>query len=107
MTEMPANDNLEVRLEDLWRDPRNWRWNLIYACKDDPRTIVRNRWLFGWTWNFAHPRVFRTMAFVILVVVGPALAVAALALPGLAVLVVAIVSVVFVLRMAHRIASRE
>ena len=107
MTEPLTEDSGDVRLEDLWRDDRNWRWNLIYACKDDPRTIVRNRWLFGWTWNFAHPHVFRTMAAVVLVVVGPALAAAALDLPGPAVLAVASVSVLFVLRVAHRIASRR
>ena len=41
--------------ENLRLDPENWRLGVIYVCREDPRVIVRNRWLFGWTWNFGNP----------------------------------------------------
>jgi hypothetical protein len=42
-------------LEQLWRDPANWKSGLIYYCQGDPRVIVprRPKWR-GWTINFAH-----------------------------------------------------
>ena len=42
-------------LEQLWRDPANWKSGLIYYCQEDPRVIVpeRRKW-GGWTVNFAH-----------------------------------------------------
>ena len=44
--------------EQLRLDDRHWKLGVIYWCKNDPRVIVRNRWLFGWTWNFGNPHVF-------------------------------------------------
>ena len=52
--------------QNLWSDSRHWALGIIYSCREDPRVIVRNRFVVGWTWNFAHPRVFPTMgAFVL------------------------------------------
>ncbi len=95
------------RPEELRRDASNWRWSFIYSCPDDPRTIVRNRWVFGWTWNFGHARVFRTMALVMFLAVGPTLAAVALRAPGYVVAAAMVASTIIVLRIAHGIASSE
>ena len=44
--------------EALRSDPDHWRWGVFYYCPQDPRLIVRNNFVFGWTWNFSHPWVF-------------------------------------------------
>jgi uncharacterized membrane protein len=107
VTERHIHDHDQApNVDDLWRDDRHWRWNLIYACKEDPRPIVLNRWRFGWTWNFGHPHVFGVLAVVMLVAVGPAVAVAALGWPESTVIAVAAVSFATVIWAAHRIASR-
>ena len=49
------------QVQDLWKDSRNWVLWVIYSCREDPRVIVGNRFFVGWTWNFGHPQVFRTM----------------------------------------------
>ncbi len=40
------------------KDDANWMFGVIYFCRDDPRVIVRNRFSFGWTWNFGHRGVW-------------------------------------------------
>ena len=95
------------RPEELRRDAGNWRWGILYSCADDPRVIVRNRFVFGWTWNFGHPRVVPTMAFVMLLAVGPTLGAVALGAPWYAVAGAMIASTIVVLRIAHGIASGE
>lgn len=95
------------RPEELRRDVSNWRWGIFYSCSDDPRVMVRNRWVFGWTWNFGHPRVFRAMAFMVLLATGPTLAVVALGAPWYAVAGAMIASTIIVLRIAHGSASSE
>jgi uncharacterized membrane protein len=49
----------DPHLEELWKDPKNWRWKVFYYCKEDPRLLVpkRLRWT-GWTVNFAHPKAW-------------------------------------------------
>jgi len=44
--------------EAMRTDPKNWKWGIIYYCPEDPRMIVRQRLPIGWTWNFAHPKVY-------------------------------------------------
>jgi len=55
------------KLEQLWRDPVNWKRGLIYSCKDDPRIVVpkKQKWR-GWTINFAHRRATPTLILMIL-----------------------------------------
>ena len=60
------------RYETLRRDHKHWTLGVIYHCKDDPRIIVRNLAPFGWTWNFAHPRVFPAIAAAAAGFLGPA-----------------------------------
>ena len=46
-----------TRIEELWTDPGNWTWGVIYHCPEDPRVIVPRRWRWGgWTLNFGHPK---------------------------------------------------
>ena len=54
-------------LEQLWRDPVNWKRGLIYSSKDDPRIVVpkKQKWR-GWTINFAHRRATPTLILMIL-----------------------------------------
>jgi uncharacterized membrane protein len=54
-------------LEQLWSDPANWKYGLIYLCKEDPRIWVpkRQKWR-GWTLNFAHRRSIPALIFCIL-----------------------------------------
>ena len=60
------------KLEQLWRDPVNWKRGLIYSCKDDPRIVVpkKQKWR-GWTINFAHRRATPTLILMILAAVLP------------------------------------
>ena len=70
------------KLEQLWRDPVNWKRGLIYSCKDDPRIVVpkKQKWR-GWTINFAHRRATPTL---ILMILAAGLPVFLLAIFGLA-----------------------
>lgn len=58
--------------EVMRKDPANWKFGIVYFCPDDPRVIVRQRLLFGWTWNFANPWVIPGIFAAILVFAGPA-----------------------------------
>ena len=44
--------------ERLRTDDAHWTLGVIYRCSADPRVIVRNRFRFGWTWNFGHRSVW-------------------------------------------------
>jgi hypothetical protein len=70
-------------LEQLWRDPANWKLGLFYICKDDPRVIVpkRQKWR-GWTINLAHRRAVPFFILVLLVICLPLYFVALAGLVG-------------------------
>lgn len=53
-------------------DPANWTLGVIYRCAGDPRVVVRNLLPFGWTWNFAHRRVWPGIGLAIVTLLGPA-----------------------------------
>jgi hypothetical protein len=56
----------------LWNEPKNWKWGLVYICKDDPRVIVpkKPKWA-GRTLNFAHRKAFLVLFFTILTAAMP------------------------------------
>ncbi len=57
--------------ESLRQDPQHWHLGVLYACRNDPRVVVRHRWLIGWSWNFANPWAAPAMLAAALAVVGP------------------------------------
>lgn len=59
------------RYEAMRTDPANWTLGVVYRCADDPRIVVRNLLPFGWTWNFAHRRVWLAIALAIFALLGP------------------------------------
>ena len=59
--------------EALRQDPKHWRLGVLYACRDDPRVVVRNLWPIGWTWNFANPWTIPALLAAVLAVLGPSL----------------------------------
>ncbi len=59
--------------ERLRSDDSHWNFGIIYHCREDPRIVVRNRWILGWTWNFSNPAVFPAILGAILLVLGPSL----------------------------------
>jgi hypothetical protein len=61
-----------AEIEACWRDPKNYKWGLIYYCRADPRAIVprRYKWM-GWTVNFARPSAIPTVGFLLAVLVVP------------------------------------
>ena len=62
----------ENEINELWKDPGNWRAVFVYYCKDDPRVIVHKRLkIMGWTLNFAHPWAIPTLILTILCVLLP------------------------------------
>jgi len=62
----------ENEINELWKDPRNWRVAFVYYCKDDPRVIVPKRLkITGWTLNFAHPWAIPTLILIIIAVLAP------------------------------------
>ena len=62
----------ENEINDLWKDPQNWRGIFIYYCRDDPRIIVPKRLrITGWTLNFAHPWAIPTLILIIVGVIAP------------------------------------
>ena len=92
--------------QNLWNDSRHWALGIIYSCREDPRVIVRNRFVVGWTWNFAHPRVFPTMGAFVLFFLAPGATLFAFGIFNLPLLIGATVAALAVLVViAHRIAS--
>ena len=81
----------------LWRDSRSWVLGIIYFCREDPRVIVRNRYLVGWTWNFGHPWVFPTMAAFALFALAPGAALFALGMLNVPLLIGVTVAAITVL----------
>lgn len=52
--------------DPLWADPANWRFGVIYFCRQDPRIIVPKRLkAMGWTINFARPMALPVLALMI------------------------------------------
>ncbi len=92
--------------EALRTDKKNWTFGVIYACRDDPRVIVRNRLPIGWTWNFAHPFVWPVLLASTVFVLAPA---AVLWLAGvinpLTIMLATTASVLVLVGIAHHIAS--
>ena len=58
--------------EALRIDKRHWKFGIIYACRADPRVIVRNRFVVGWTWNFGHPWALPLLFSFVVIALGPA-----------------------------------
>ena len=51
-------------------DPLNWKWGVFYFNPKDSRSIVPKRMkTFGWTVNFAHPKVWLGLALMVLILV--------------------------------------
>jgi uncharacterized membrane protein len=53
--------------DNMAKDPRNWK-GIVYFNKKDPRLIVRKLYpVRGWTFNFASPYSFITMAAIVII----------------------------------------
>lgn len=81
----------------LWKDGRSWVLGIIYFCREDPRVIVRNRYLVGWTWNFGHPWVFPTMGAFAIFALAPGAALFALGILNVPLLIGVTVAAIAVL----------
>ena len=57
--------------EILRADDQHWRFGIIYSCGADPRVVVRNQFLFGWTWNFGHRWALPAILAAALFAIGP------------------------------------
>lgn len=92
--------------EALRNDPQHWRLGVVYRCKRDPRVIVRNLFVFGWTWNFGHKLVAPAILAAVFVFLAPTYLLAATGnLTAVALLIVATLSLTVILMAAHHIAS--
>lgn len=92
--------------EALRNDPQYWHLSVVYKCAQDPRVIVRNLWIFGWTWNFGHKLVAPAILAAILVFLGPVYLLAATGdVTPVTLLTVASLSLTVILMAAHHIAS--
>ncbi len=90
----------------LWNDGRHWFLGIIYSCREDPRVIVRNRFVVGWTWNLGHPRVFPTMGAFTLFALAPGAALFSLGILNVPLLIgVTIAAVAVLVVIARRIES--
>ena len=58
--------------EEYWSDSKNWKWHLIYFCKDDPRVIVpkKPKWM-GRTLNFAHRKSYVVLFLTVVAIALP------------------------------------
>ena len=65
-----------AQAEALRADIKNWKFGFVYHCQDDPRFIVRNRWKFGWTWNFGNRKTALLLPIFMLIFLTPALFIA-------------------------------
>jgi uncharacterized membrane protein len=62
----------ENEINELWKNPRNWRVGFVYYCKEDPRVIVPKRIkIMGWTLNFANLWAIPTLILMIVGVLAP------------------------------------
>lgn len=57
--------------EAMRMNPANWKLSIVYYCPDDPRVVVRQRFPFGWTWNFGHPLVLPAILLAVVVFLAP------------------------------------
>ena len=92
--------------EVLRRDPAHWTLAIFYRCPADPRVIVRDRFLPGWTFNFGHRLVAPTITAFALFACAPVLGLLTAGIrhwPTL--LTVAALCAAVLLTLAHRIAS--
>lgn len=62
----------DSKFETMRSNSENWKLGIIYYCADDPRVVVRQNFLFGWTWNFANPWFPLAMVVAVLTFAGPA-----------------------------------
>lgn len=93
------------RYEIMRTDPTNWTFCIIYRCVEDPRLVVRNLAPFGWTWNFAHLRVWPVILLAIVVFLGPVYLAARLGVASIALLaVIAAGSLIILMAIASRLA---
>jgi hypothetical protein len=93
--------------EQLRLDNRHWKLGVIYSCKNDPRVIVRNRWLFGWTWNFGNPYVFIVLPGFVAAFLAPILFISPMinaSVNELIVMYIYIVVILIMISVAHYIA---
>jgi hypothetical protein len=62
------------QFDDLWQNPKHWKWHLVYICQQDPRIVVpeRHKWM-GYTFNFAHRSAYLLTLTMFLVVLIPSL----------------------------------
>ena len=93
------------KYETMRTDPANWKLGIVYYCNDDPRIIVRNLLPFGWTWNFAHKKVyFAILAAIALLLVPSFLAWHMGVRSTLAIGIIIIVAFIAVVLVASRLA---
>lgn len=59
------------RYEAMRTDPANWKLGIVYCCAQDPRIVVRQRLPVGWTWNFAHAKVYPVILIAVLLFLSP------------------------------------
>lgn len=53
--------------DEMHKDPKNWKWGVIYFNLDDDRVLVLKRTpAFGMTLNFGNPYIGRAFAVVII-----------------------------------------
>jgi hypothetical protein len=65
---------MSLSFDELWKDPKHWKWHLVYACHQDPRIVVpeRHKWM-GYTFNFAHRSAYLLTMAIILTVLIPSM----------------------------------
>ena len=94
------------QVQALWNDSRHWALGIIYHCREDPRVIVRNRFVVGWTWNFGHPMVFPTMGAFTLFALAPGAVLLTLGILQVPLLIgVTVAAVALLVMIARRIES--
>lgn len=92
--------------QDLWNDSHHWFLGIIYACRQDPRVIVRNRFWLGWTWNFGHPWVFPTIVASVFITLAPGATLVTLGIVSVPLLIgVTVAAVTVLVVIARRIES--
>lgn len=57
--------------EVLRENDKHWKLGIVYICREDPRFIVRNRWKFGWAWNFGSWKTVLFLPIFILIFPAP------------------------------------
>lgn len=76
---MEANQPLnKAALDQMHKDPANWRLGVFYYNPSDPRRLPPKRYGWGWTTNFANVRSIAMMVVLFGVVFGVVFAAKAL-----------------------------